>query len=183
MRKSILAMFVVMIAMFAVACGGNKPAGNGGDANAANGGGTGGGCTAKEVDVYALYKKKDRTWTHKNDFGGNVSHMKVQVVDVKDDHAMTKTWMLDKDMKAMAGMPEPEPVKVEFKKVEAPKDGTKCAPKVETKDETIKVAAGEFECTWTKTGDTETWMAKKYPGLIVKSKMAAGTMELVEFKD
>jgi hypothetical protein len=47
MRKSILAMFVVMIALFAVACGGNKPAGNGtgNDAgNTAGGGGGGGGC-------------------------------------------------------------------------------------------------------------------------------------------
>lgn len=177
MRKSILAMFVVLIALFAVACGGNKATGNGGTADGSKDGGA-----AKEVDAYALYKKKGRTWTHKMEAAGNVSHMKVEVVDVKDDHAMTKTWMLDKDMKAMAGMPEPEPVKIEFKKAEAVKDGGTAA-KVETKDETVKAAGKDWACTYSKTGDNEAWVSKDYPGLVVKSKTPQSTMELVEFKD
>lgn len=52
MRKSILAMFVVMIAMFAVACGGNTAKGNGG--NEAGNTAGGGGCTPAAEDMMAF---------------------------------------------------------------------------------------------------------------------------------
>jgi hypothetical protein len=41
----------------------------------------------------------------------------------------------------------------------------------------IKTKAGEFDCI--SYDDGNTWMSKKYPGLLVKAE----TMELVEFVD
>ncbi|MCB9894757.1 MAG: hypothetical protein H6839_09925 [Planctomycetes bacterium] len=180
MRKSILFSLLCLVAVVAVACGGgNNAAGGNGGNTAACGGGCGGETAS---DPYALYKSKGRIWVVKNDFSGNISHSKTEVVEVADDHAMVKMWTLDADMKPMAGMPEPEPTKIPFTKADttAPADA---APKVETKDETVKVGAGEFECTMTEVSGTKTWMSKKYPGLMVKMESAAGKSELVEFKE
>lgn len=182
MRKSILFSLLCLIAVVAVACGGGNSANGGG--NTGSGGNTAacGGGEAPAADPYALYKNKGRSWTVKNDFSGNISHSKTEVVEVAEDHAMVKMWTLDADMKPMAGMPEPTPTKVPFTKADttAPADA---ATKVETKDETVKVAAGEFECTMTENAGTKTWMSKKYPGLMVKMESAAGKSELVEFKE
>jgi len=139
------------------------------------------------ADPYALYKKKGRTWTHKSSIkiagmDDMVNHMKYEVTEVADDHAMYKVWMLDKDKKAMAGMPEPTPTRIDFAK---PNDAPASpdAPKVETKDETVEVAAGKFECIAYDFSGTKSWMSKKYPGLLVKMESETMTMELIEFKD
>lgn len=170
MRKSILFSLLCLIAVVAVACGG-------GGNNTATGNGTGntagacGGEKAAAADPYALYKKKGRNWTHKTAAG----HMKVEVVELAEDHAMTKTWILDADKKPMAGMPEPEPTKVEFKTAEG--TGTATGEVKEPKKETVKAAGKDWKCV--SYDDGKTWMAEDMPGLIVKSEH----MELVEFND
>jgi hypothetical protein len=121
----------------------------------------------------------------------SVSYMKTEVVKVGEDFAEIKTTMLDKDKNPMAGM-EPTTQKMSFRVPKAnggtaPKEG----PKVETKDETIKVEAGEYECTATTMESngmkTTSWVSKKFPQLCVKSVSKSDsmetTMELVEFKD
>jgi hypothetical protein len=188
MRKSIFVMVLSLVAVLAVACGGganNKPAGNGG--NTATGGCSGGenGGGGDAADAYALYKKKGRTWLVKNDMdaGGTkmISYSKTEVVDVADDHAMIKMWTLGEDKKPMAGMPEPEPTKIPF--ATADTTATTDAPEVETKEETVTVAAGEFECIVTDTAGTKVWSSKKYPGLTVKMESSTMKSELVEFNE
>ncbi len=185
MRKSILAMLVMMIAVFAVACGGNKPAGNG-TGNAADGntaGSTdGGGSTA---DAYALYKKKGRKWMHKSTtkmegMDPMVSYMSYEITDVNDKEATQLMIMLDKDKKPMAGMEKGTESKIPLvaPKVEAPKCGAK-AP--EMKKEKAKCEAGEFECYLTEMNDTKTWSSVEYPGLLVKMEGKQTTMELISF--
>lgn len=183
MRKSILAMFVVMIALFAVACGGNKPAGNGTGNDAGNTAGTDGG-SSSTADAFALYKKKGRKWTLKSTtkmegMDPMVSYMEYEIVDVTDKSAKQKMTMLDKEKKPMAGMqPTETEIKFETPKVEAPKCGAK-AP--EMKKEKIKVEAGEFECYFMEVAGTKSWSSVEYPGLPVKSEGASNTMELISF--
>jgi hypothetical protein len=98
---------------------------------------------------------------------------------VTDTEATVKMTSMDKDKKPQ-GDPTEYPVKFETPKVETTGDE---APKVETKEETVKVEAGEFECTVTEMSGTKTWMSKKYPGLMVKSEHSAGGSELVEFNE
>lgn len=172
MRKSILFSLLCLIAVVAVACGGG--AGNNAAPSTGNKAGTcggGGDDKAAAADPYALYKKKGRNWTHKTAGG----HMKVEVVELAEDHAMTKTWMLDADKKPMAGMPEPEPTKVEFKTAEG--TGTATGEAKEPKKETVSAAGKDWKCV--SYDDGKTWMAEDMPGLIVKSEH----MELVEFND
>lgn len=194
MRKSILAMFVVMIAVFAVACGGNTAKGNGG--NTADGGNTagGGGGGDAAADAFALYKKKGRVWVTKSvmkmqGMDDMVTYNKSEVIDVTDKAAKVKMWSLDKDKKPMAGMEAGTEMEIKFEtpKVDAPKCGAK-APEV--KKETIKVAAGEFECNVMETeaagSKTKSWSSVKYPGLPVKSETTGAanmTSELVEFNE
>jgi hypothetical protein len=190
MRKGILFSLLCLIAIVSVACGGgNNAAGNkaNGASNGADGaaadGGTDGGTT--EVDAYALYKKKGRSWMTKNDMdaGGTkmVSYSKTEVVEVTDDHAMIKVWTLGEDKKPMAGMPEPTPTEIKFVKAEPVADAK--APATEVKKETVKVAAGEFECYFTENSGTKSWSSVKYPGLPVKMESATMKMELVEFNE
>ncbi len=189
MRKSIFVMVLSLVAVLAVACGGgaNNKGGNGagGSGNAACGGGGENGGGGDAADAYALYKKKGRSWLVKNDMdaGGTkmVSYTKTEVVDVADDHAMIKMWTLGEDKKPMAGMPEPEPTKIPF--ATADSTTTTDAPKVETKEETVKVAAGEFECIVTENAGTKIWSSKKYPGLTVKMESETMKSELVEFNE
>ncbi len=182
MRKSILAMFVVMIALFAVACGGNKPAGNGGDANAANGAGGGGG-GGGEADAFAGYKKQGRLWlvkstTKMDGMDPMVTYTKTEITKVEADHAIMTMWTLDKDKKPMAGMEKGNETKIEFKKAEP----VKCAPAPkEPKKQKVKVEAGEFDCV--SYDDGKMWMMEKYPMVMVKGDMGQTQMELVEFKE
>ena len=138
--------------------------------------------------MFALYTKEGRSWTVKSTIKMEgmdpmVTYMKTEVVKVGDDFAEIKTTMLDKDKKEM--MPGTT-TKISFRVPKA--SGTPgIVPKVETKDETIKVEAGEFECTVTTTDNagtkTTVWMSKKLSGLMVKMEAATVTSELVEFKD
>lgn len=214
MRKSILLAVLSLVAIVAVACGGgnaankgNTPAkGNaGGNAAACTGGGdtgvtTGGGDTsgsAAKSDAYALYKKEGRVWKHKSvskmgDMPENVSFTQWTVKSVAADHAMVEMAMFDADGKPNEWV-KPSESKIEF----ATATGTTGdAPKVETKEESIEVKAGKFDCIVTETEaagmKTKSWSSKKYPGLLVKSVTSgemAGvgksetTMELVEFKE
>ncbi len=144
-------------------------------------------------ELFALYTKEGRSWTMKTvaKVAGMemVTYMKTEVVKVGDDYAEIKVTMLDKDKNPMMGM-EPTTTKISFRVPKAsgtPKEG----PKVETKEETIKVEAGEFECIVTTVENngykTTAWTSKKYAGLAVKtSTTGSGTdtaTELVEFKD
>lgn len=187
MSKRILAALLCAVAIFAVACGGGNGNGAKGNGTGSNDAGKCGSPDTAAADPYALYKNKGRTWTHKSvtkvaGMDDMVSFMKYEVTEVADDHAMYKMWMLDKDQKPMAGMPEPTPTKVEFKKVEATAPVAN-APKVEVKEESIEVKAGKYDCTVTEMSGTKTWMSKKYPGLMVKMEGASNSMELVEFKE
>lgn len=185
MRKSILAMFVVMIACFAVACGGNKSNtanGGGGTNEPAKCGSTDGGSS---VDAFALYKKKGRKWMHKSTtkmegMDPMVSYMSYEITDVNDKEATQLMIMLDKDKKPMAGMEKGTETKIPLvaPKVEAPKCGAK-AP--EMKKEKAKCEAGEFECYLTEMNDTKTWTSVEYPGLLVKMEGKQTTMELISF--
>lgn len=171
MRKSILAMFVLMIAVFAVACGGNTAKGNG-DANAAGGGG--GGCTPA-ADVWAPYKHEGLKAVVKNTMKiegqpDMISYMVTEITKVDKDYAMMKTTMLDKDKKEMAPGTE---TKIEFKTAEPVKDAKPVEPK-KPEEKKVKVEAGEFDCV---SYDGENWMMKDYPFVTVKSKMG----ELIEF--
>ncbi len=146
-----------------------------------------------DTDAFALYKKQGRTWTWKSTskMAGteNVAYMKYEVIKVADDHAMVKMTMLDKDKKPNEYV-KPQEQKIEFKTAEGGEAEGE-APEVETTDETVKVEAGEFECTKTEMESngtkTTSWMSKKYPGLLVKATSKTdsyeSTMELVEFKD
>ncbi|MCC6150321.1 MAG: hypothetical protein IT461_08745 [Planctomycetes bacterium] len=185
MRKSILAMFVVMIAIFAVACGGNKPAGNGGDANAANVAGGGGGCAPAAEDMMAFYKKAGNYYVAKNTSkaGGTetVSGMKMEVTKSDDKGYTMKMTMLEKDMKTTMANTTPTETTTEWPKTggEAPK----CAPKVEIKKEKISVAGKDLECIVTEVAGTKSW---SYKGMPVKSQSKGegyeSSMEVVEFK-
>lgn len=179
MKNSILIALLCLCAVFAVACGsGNNAGGNGSNT------GGGGGDTKAAADPYALYKNKGWSWTMKNemDAGGTkmVTHSKTEVVEVAADHAMIKMWTLDADMKPMAGMPEPTPTKIPFTAADTTAAGN--APKVETKEETVEVKAGKFECIVTESAGTKIWSSKEYPGLTVKMEGATMKGELVEFK-
>ena len=170
MRKSILAVLVCTIALFAMACGGKNGAANGGGNTA----GGGGGCTPA-ADVWAAYKHEGLKAVVKNTMKiegqpDNVSYMVTEITKVAADHAMMKTTMLDKDKKEMMAGTE---TKIEFKTAEP----VKCAKPVEAKkpeEKKVKVEAGEFDCV---SYDGENWMMKDYPFVMVKSKMG----ELVEF--
>jgi hypothetical protein len=95
--------------------------------------------------------------------------------------------MMDKDKKPMAGM-APQEMEIKF---ETAKDGTAVKDKApEIKKETIKVAAGEFECNVIETeaggSKTKSWSSVKYPGLAVKSETTGAanmTMELIEWTE
>lgn len=182
MKNALMLALLCALSMFAVACGPGNAAANGGNGAGSNTAG-GGGETAA-ADAYALYKNKGRTWTHKSvtkmaGMDDMVSYMSYEITEVAADHAMQKMTMLDKDKKPMAGM-EPTTSKIEFKTADAPAGN---APKVETKEETVKVAAGEFECIVTEVSGTKSWSSKKFPGLLVKMEGASNSMELVEFKE
>ncbi len=138
-------------------------------------------------DPYVLFRKKGRTWTHKSvtklaGIDDLVSYMKYEITDVADDHAMYKAWILDKDKKPMAGMPEPTPMRIEFREYDQPAPDPR-QPVQKAEEETITVEAGKFECLKTDVAGTKTWMSKKYPGLMVKMEGASNTMELIEYKD
>ncbi len=170
MRKSILAMFVVMIAMFAVACGGNTAKGNG-DANAAGGGG-GGGCTAKS-DPYALYKK-GRSWTLKmvNKTGDNetIMYSKTEVIDNTDKEITIKMTTMDKDKKNMM-----DPTESKFPKAtEAAANAPKVDPPKQEDGGEVE-AAGKKWKTWKTVSEaagvkTTTWSSQDFPGLTIKSE-------------
>ncbi|MBZ0135811.1 MAG: hypothetical protein K8I27_05520 [Planctomycetes bacterium] len=181
MRKSIFFSLLCLIAIVAVACGnGNTPTTGG---NTTGGGCTGGGGDA--ADAYALYKKEGRKWKTKSvmKIEGQpdmVSFTEYEITKLADDHAMQKMTMLDKDGKPMAGM-EPTETKIEFKTAEAPACTGAEAPKMT--EETVTVAAGEFECYVVENAGTKSWSSKKYPGLSVKMEGATMTMELIEFTE
>jgi hypothetical protein len=145
-------------------------------------------------ELFALYTKEGRSWTVKHTVKMSgmedmVSYIQTDVVKVGDDYAEIKMTMLDKDKKPNTSMGDPT-VKISFRVPKA--TGTpKEAPKVETKDGTVKVEAGEFECTVTTVETngyrTTAWVSKKFAGLLVKSSTTGSgsetVSELVEFKE
>lgn len=189
MKKTVLAMMVAMVSLFLVAC---PPSNNAAGNNAAKCKDGGAKCGTPAADAWALYRKKGNKWVHKmvtkmQGMDDMVSYMENEVISVDDKAAKVKMTMMDKDKKAMAGM---APTENEIK-FETPKAADKPADKpVEMKKETIKVAAGEFECYVTETeaggSKTKSWSSVKYPGLAVKSETtgsANSTMELIEWTE
>ncbi|MBE7492853.1 MAG: hypothetical protein HS108_14015 [Planctomycetes bacterium] len=145
--------------------------------------------TGAPADPYALYRKKGRNWTTRMTVSMEgvtpfVNYSKTEVVTVEKDYAEIKMYFLDKDKQPMPGMPEPEPVRVEFKQAD-PAVPPAEQPAVETTEETIKVEAGEFVCYRVSIPDSgiTSWTSKKYPGLAVKMESKTMTMELVEFNE
>ena len=138
-------------------------------------------------EAFALYLKEGRSWTIKNitkieGMDPMVSYTLTTVVKVGDDYAEIETSMLDKDKKPMMGMPATK-TKLEFRVPKSTGAQPKDVPKVETKTETIKVEAGEFECLMVEVSGTKSWSSKKFAGLLVKMESATTTCELVEFKE
>lgn len=153
--------------------------------NGAQGSGSG---AAAANDPYALYRKKGRNWTMKTvvniqGMDPMVTYMKTEVVEVAEDHAMVKFWMMDKDKKPFAGMPEPESTKIPFTAPGEPAGNPDDPEGMVRRVETIKVEAGEFECDFVQINDMKTWTSRKHPGLLVKSETSQVTSELVEYKD
>jgi len=168
MRKSIFFSLLCLIAIVAVACGnGNTPTnGNSTDGDAACGGddGSNGG-----GDVWALYKKEGRNWTHK--MTGDMT-MKTTIKTVAEDHAIQVTEMMGADGAAMG---DPTETKIEFVTAEAPADAAPETP--ESEEKSVEVEAGTFDCISYDGG--KTWTMKEYPGVIVKSE----SMELIEWNE
>jgi hypothetical protein len=116
--------------------------------------------------------------------------MKTEVVKVGEDYAEIRITMLDKDKNPMPGM-EPTTQKISFRVPKSSGGTPTSGPKAETKDETIKVEAGEFECTATTSEQngfkSTVWVSKKFAGLMVKmTSSGSGTesaTELIEFKE
>lgn len=165
MRNGLLFIMMFAISIFAVACGGNNSAtGNGAAA-------TGGDTAGPAADVWALYKKDGRTWTHA--MQGDMK-MKTTIKNVKADSADMEVQMYGADGKEM-GAANTTTIKFETPKVEAT---TAAAPAAkEPKKQNVEVKAGKFDCI--SHDDGKTWMMEKFPGVIVKSD----AMELVEFKE
>jgi hypothetical protein len=121
-----------------------------------------------EPDAWVLYRKEGRNWTYK--MQGGIT-MKTTVKTVKDDYAEIETQVF------MGGnaMGDPTVSKIEFSRPRTPKGEVPEAPKSIEKE--VECKAGTFLCISYDDGDT--WMHKKYPGLIVKSEF----MELIEFNE
>lgn len=166
MKNSIMLALLCAIAIFAVACGGGNNAAKGNGAGGNEAGKDGGSETA---DAWATYRKDGRSWTHK--MTGDMK-MKTTIKNVTDKGCDMETQMYGADGKEMG------PANVTAMKFEtaAAADG-KAVETPKSKEEKVKVAAGEFDSI--SYDDGKTWMMKKYPGIIVKSEQ----MELVEFKE
>lgn len=183
MRKSILAMFVVMIAIFAVACGGNTAKGNGGDANAANGAGGGGGCAPAKADPEAQWKaqyKKGAEWVVHMNYGTDM-WQKTEVIEVNFPKAKIKT---STKMTKDGNFENPTESEAEYKKPEGDgkmPEGTKMLGEGDEK-------VGDWDCHWTETETggkkSKVWMVKKYASVIAKMEADGKvTMDLVSFKE
>ena len=138
-----------------------------------------------EVDVFALYKKLGRKWTHRSTttiagMDPMVTYMKYEITEVTETYATQTMTILDKDKKKMAGM-KPFDSKIEFIIPEQAADKGDAAPKLET--ETIKVEAGEFKCYKNDMAGTVSWVSVKYPGLLIKMKSGTTSMELIEWNE
>jgi Ca2+-binding EF-hand superfamily protein len=132
---------------------------------------------------YALYLKKGRTWlirstTNIAGMDPIVNYTKWEVLEVGEKSARCRMTMLDKDKKETHS----QEIEIEFRAAEGNGD----APEVETREETVKVEAGEFECIVVTSAGTTTWTSRKFPGLLVKSETKgdlSSTSELVEFNE
>jgi hypothetical protein len=137
-----------------------------------------------ESDPWLLYRMAGRSWTIKQvvKVGDEemVSYARNSVDSVGPDHAMLKMEMLDKDKKAMAGMPEPTPYKIEFN-TGNPAETVKQPEAQAVAREKIKVAAGEFDCTVQNFGKTKIWMSAIWAGLTIKMEAESFASELEEF--
>jgi hypothetical protein len=144
---------------------------------------------AAAVDAYKAYRTKGNTWTHKTTtkVAGTdmVSYTQWEVTEVKEDKAVVKVTMLDKDEKEM--MPGTS-MDIPFT-VAKPVEGAPDAPAVKMTEEKIKVAAGEFTCMkveYEAAGTKSTsWTHKDFSVVIVKmtskNEYAETEMELVKF--
>ncbi|KAA0217760.1 hypothetical protein EDM80_02710 [bacterium] len=181
MKKTILSMLVVLVAVLAVACGGNKPVGNGGS-NTADGGAKCGGGEAAKADPEAQWKalyKKGATWVMHMNMGMEM-WQKTEVLSVDGNKAKIKTSMKMKKDEEFANPTESE---VEFKKPEGGE--AKPDPKYKKLGEGKDKVAG-LDCTWIESEydgkKSKNWTSDKF-GLVAKMESDAGKMELVEFTE
>lgn len=182
MRKSILAMFVVMIALFAVACGGNTAKGNSTGNEPGNTACGGGGCAPAKADPEAQWKalyKKGASWVMHMNMGAEM-WQKTEVLSVDGNKAKIKTTM---KMKKEDEFGMPNESEVEFKKPEGGE--AKPDPKYKKLGEGKEKVAG-LDCTWTESEydgkKSKTWMSDKF-GNVTKMESDAGKMEMIEFTE
>lgn len=136
-----------------------------------------------EVDVWLLYRMPGRSWTMKSSMTQgehmHVSGYRQTVKSVDGMNATVTMEVLDKDLKAFPGM-APTEYKMEMRSAE-PARNPQPQPVVASKNETIKVEAGEFACTVTEIGKTKTWMSTTWAGLMVRMEAENMVSELVAF--
>ena len=148
---------------------------------------------AGAADPFALYRKKGRTWMHKNTtniegMDPMVTYIKWEVTEVSDSGATYKLYMLDKDKKPMGGMEEGTENKLDFPKElpEAPADPGNEGPK-DLGEETLEAAGRKWVCkVWEHDSAGQKmkyWLSVEFTGLLVKMVGETFTQELEEFSD
>lgn len=127
------------------------------------------------------YGRVGRNWTVRQTsrISGTetISYTRTEVVTLTDKEATLKIQKLDKDRK-------PVEHGVSESKVALPV----APPAKDAAVETVKVAAGEFECTVSAAGAaSKSWFSRKHPGLCVKTTfkddLSETMTELVEFNE
>ena len=120
-------------------------------------------------DIWALYRKEGRNWTHEL-MGGMT--MKTTIKNVKEDSCEMETQMFMANGNAMG---DAHTTKIEFTEPNGAANGG--ADPVKPIEKEVECKAGTYLCV--SYDDGSTWMHKKYLGLIVKAQ----SMELIEFNE
>ncbi len=139
------------------------------------------------LPIFKLYEVAGRKWTNKrvtvpNAPGGDRFDMYFcfEVIAVHDDRATIRQTALDQAKKPTKDKPLDGDVKFDADnaKFTGPPGMTK------SKDESITVPGGKFDCTLFTGGldNARTWVSKDYPGLTVRHVDDYGTTEVFEFE-
>ncbi|MCA8915866.1 MAG: hypothetical protein KDB90_10685 [Planctomycetes bacterium] len=121
-----------------------------------------------EIDVWATYRKEGRNWTY--EITGGIK-MKTTIKNVTEDGCDMETQMYMNGQPMGAANTTPL-------KFSTPKNSGEDAPEApKPLEKEIECKAGKFVCV--SYDDGNTWMMKKYLGIIVKSQ----AMELIEFNE
>ena len=140
----------------------------------------------KDETSFRLYQVAGRTWTIKQIPGaggdGNleINYMHHEVLAVYPDYALCASIRFDKFKKIPKGV-EPSEYRVYFKADLPPfkqPEGSKSLGV-----STVKAAGQSFECEGWQSGTppSNTYVSKRYPGLVVRVEASFGNDELSEF--